>query len=60
MNGWAFPISAACVIAAGLAAGWVLDRIFDRVYGTRKPPAASTPRGAHHDPTGGRSAGHSR
>ena len=36
MNGWAFPISAACVIAAGLAAGWVLDKLADRVYGRRR------------------------
>ena len=36
MNGWAFPISAAAVIAAGLAAGWVLDKLADRVYGRRR------------------------
>lgn len=33
MNEWAFPAVAVVVIAAGLAAGWLLDRFMDRVYG---------------------------
>ena len=35
MNDWAYPAVAALVIAAGLAAGWLLDRFADRVYGQR-------------------------
>lgn len=35
MNEWAFPAVAVVVIAAGLAAGWVLDRLAERVYGRR-------------------------
>lgn len=62
MNEWAFPAVAVVVIAAGLAAGWLLDRIIDRVYGRKSPPKPATARGATPRPDrGGRSAGpHSR